>query len=469
MLARHNVSSDRGYSARPGMLAQFACADFGKSILWRGFGILALFYIVEVLGVDARMAGMILLASLAFDAVSDPVAGNLIDAWLRRGHGLRPFYLIAPGCAGVLLCVLFSLHMWGGGAVPVAVVFICLLLFRLAYTFVDVPANLASAACHLNGRGQTLLWSTKRGFAQIASLIVAFGLAPSIKDVHATGNSDAIVQAMLLLATLTVASYAVSARALPGADAFRAGRNGRDASCEIRGMQDSLLCAARNPALVRLGLMVLSVGALCDMLAAGVVFLDRGGVGGQSFAAQAVIALAAGASLAVPAGLAAGLKLGQGRPLRLASITIAVGALAFYLLPQSMPASRLAALALYGCGLGMAPLAYWSMAKSAIAYGPRAGTAQCGAGLAMALLSAAVKIGGGINAAILGFALHAAQSPRLLPPNAVDGMLLEPILVTATLAGACTCYALGGWLERLDDPKHAARLPLQGTDKATSQ
>ncbi|OYX67263.1 MAG: hypothetical protein B7Y88_00370 [Sphingomonadales bacterium 32-64-17] len=426
-----------GFRAR--MVMQYACADFGKSLLWRTFNVLALVYLVKDLGLDPKVAGALLLISLIFDAITDPIAGAMIDQWLRRGYSLRLIYRVAPVCSGILLCLLFSLHLWPGPQVPVAIVLACLLLFRLAYTFADVPANMASANCELIGRGQTTLWATKRAFAQGASLLVAFGVAPLLNENRSNGDPALYLEVMVPLALLTVLAYLLSARALPHAEARTKPATKRTCGPQDMGLIPALRKPPANRQLVRLVVIVLAVCALGDMLAAGLLFLPwqegSGQFEGRAPAALAVIAMAIGSCLSIPLGLASGLALGQKRSLQLACLTTACAAIAFTLIPSELLTARLAALALYGCGLAMSSLTYWSMAKAVLVQKSGDAKQDDVKASSIALLSVAVKVGSGLSSALVGWILTVTS--QVHPESAIGPvpLTLETALVIGVVVG----------------------------------
>ena len=102
--------------------------------------IFCLVYATDILGINPAVAGTIILITLIWDAVSDPIVGSVVDrsAFLgaRYGAAIR---LTAP-LGAIFLILTFSAHLLGDALETIA--FICgLLLFRTAFTLVDIPDN----------------------------------------------------------------------------------------------------------------------------------------------------------------------------------------------------------------------------------------------------------------------------------------------------------------------------------------
>ena len=90
---------------RKGERGFFALADFygggGQALV----GVLYLFFLTNVIGLEPVLAGIVTLISEIWDAISDPLMGVLSDN-TRSKMGRRRPYILAGGC---LLVVAFAL------------------------------------------------------------------------------------------------------------------------------------------------------------------------------------------------------------------------------------------------------------------------------------------------------------------------------------------------------------------------
>lgn len=65
-------------------LVQFAMGNAGKNALASMIEIYGLYYCIELLGVPPSLAGAVILVSLAWDAVADPLIGYRADRQISR-------------------------------------------------------------------------------------------------------------------------------------------------------------------------------------------------------------------------------------------------------------------------------------------------------------------------------------------------------------------------------------------------
>ena len=85
----------------------YAMGRAAESIKGRAFETFLFFYYVQVLGLSGFRSGLALGIALAFDAVTDPVAGWISDNWRSRWGRRHPFMLAAPIPLAVFFYLLF--------------------------------------------------------------------------------------------------------------------------------------------------------------------------------------------------------------------------------------------------------------------------------------------------------------------------------------------------------------------------
>lgn len=100
-------------STKPPPLARSIKVAFGVGQIAEGiqaavFLTFLLFFYNQVLGLSGTLSGLALAISLMFDAVTDPLLGNLSDSW-RSKHGRRhPFMYVAAVPLGFFFFLLFN-------------------------------------------------------------------------------------------------------------------------------------------------------------------------------------------------------------------------------------------------------------------------------------------------------------------------------------------------------------------------
>ena len=118
----------QGFSALPGQHKEWA------------FNTLLLLFYSQVLGMSATLAAGVIAISLAFDAISDPMAGAISDSFRSRRLGRRhPLMLasIIPSCVSIF--ALFSPPQDLGEYYLAAWMLACTITLRVSFSFFAVP------------------------------------------------------------------------------------------------------------------------------------------------------------------------------------------------------------------------------------------------------------------------------------------------------------------------------------------
>ena len=151
---------------------------YGLGLASRGIkdGLFQLFlvlYFSQILGLDARLAGLSSLIALSFDAISDPVVGIISDKWKSKNWGRRhPFMLASALPFGIFIYVLFAppaslsqmgLFWWLTGFG---------ILVRLSMTFFVVPYISLGAELSKDYKERTTITASRLMFAAILSPVV---------------------------------------------------------------------------------------------------------------------------------------------------------------------------------------------------------------------------------------------------------------------------------------------------------
>ncbi len=180
------------------------------------FQLFLVLYFSQILGLDARLAGLSSLIALTFDAVSDPLIGVLSDKWKSNTWGRRhPFMLASAFPFGIFIYLLFAppeglsemgLFWWLTGFG---------ILVRLALTFFVVPYISLGAELSTDYKERTSITASRLMFAAILSPVVMiigyiFFLTPSEAFPNGALNKDNYPNFILLCSILIVLFIIVS-------------------------------------------------------------------------------------------------------------------------------------------------------------------------------------------------------------------------------------------------------------------
>lgn len=175
--ARGTVPAGRGAAGGRTLLTRtrvgYATGDLGISIAYFAVGFFFLFYLTEVVGLSASVAGTIILVGKLWDGVNDPLIGILSDR-TRSRHGRKRVYLLygaVPFAASFLLLwwIPAGAPLWGKVTLGVVLV----LVFATTYSLVGVPYQALVAVLTTDYDERTRLVAYKAVFSAVGAIVGA--------------------------------------------------------------------------------------------------------------------------------------------------------------------------------------------------------------------------------------------------------------------------------------------------------
>ena len=179
--------------------AAYGFGDFGFNLYWTTVSFFILYFYTDVLGLSGTVAGLIFLVAMLWDAITDPLMGYYAQRTRSRWGSYRPYFLFGAVPLGASLILTFHNPNLEGSAL-IAYVLLTHMLFRTAYTAVNIPYSALSAKITHSTEERNSLSAWRISFATIGSAFVAYS---TLKLVELFGQGDAA-----LGFTLTVACYA---------------------------------------------------------------------------------------------------------------------------------------------------------------------------------------------------------------------------------------------------------------------
>ena len=149
----------------------YASGNSGKSIIASFLEFFALFYFTDILGLPASVAGSIILLSLIWDGITDPIMGLAADRFRHRFQTVMPYFLVGVPLTALAVIGLFqTIHISDPYQVPY--IFVTLITFRTAYTIVDVPHNSLLSFLTHDSKQRTNIASIRVFFSALGRLFV---------------------------------------------------------------------------------------------------------------------------------------------------------------------------------------------------------------------------------------------------------------------------------------------------------
>lgn len=160
--------------------------------------VLYLIFLTDVIGINPAIAGLAILISKAWDAITDPMMGILSDNTRTKMGRRRPYILIG----GLLVVVVFSLMWmpttsWDSDFLKAGYAIVTFLLFSTVSTVISVPYSSLSAEITTNIRERNTVNIIRLVVSTVASAVCT--LVPSMILEAYKGNEITLTQFYILV------------------------------------------------------------------------------------------------------------------------------------------------------------------------------------------------------------------------------------------------------------------------------
>jgi GPH family glycoside/pentoside/hexuronide:cation symporter len=116
----------------------YALGDTAANITWRGVSTFLLVFYTDVFGISAAAAGVLLLITRFTDGITDIIMGMIADRTETKHGKFRPWILWSAPALGILLVLTFSTPDFSDSG-KLVYAYITYILLTLAYTANNVP------------------------------------------------------------------------------------------------------------------------------------------------------------------------------------------------------------------------------------------------------------------------------------------------------------------------------------------
>lgn len=167
--------------------AAYGFGDFGFNLYWTTVSFFILYFYTDVIGLSGKLAGLIFLLAMLWDGITDPAIGYLAQRTKTRWGSYRPYLLFGTLPLAASLVLVFHNPGFEGGLLAVYVLF-AHIIFRTAYTVVNIPYSALSARITQSTEVRNSLAAWRISLATIGSAFVAYS---TLKLVEYFGQGDA--------------------------------------------------------------------------------------------------------------------------------------------------------------------------------------------------------------------------------------------------------------------------------------
>jgi GPH family glycoside/pentoside/hexuronide:cation symporter len=149
----------------------YAIGDLGISIAYFAFGFFFLFYLTDIVGLSAALAGTVILIGRLWDGVNDPLIGILSDRTVSA-YGRKRVYL---RYGAVPFALSFIVLWWIPAGTPTALAFTIavtlVLVFATTYSLVGVPYQALVPVMTTDYDERTRLVAFKAVFSAVGTIM----------------------------------------------------------------------------------------------------------------------------------------------------------------------------------------------------------------------------------------------------------------------------------------------------------
>lgn len=403
----------------------YGLAHFGKSLQWYSSELLFAYFLTEMCGLRPVAMGEVLAVSLVFSGAVDLAVGHAMSARAPSLGDLCRVQLLGAVGSGLTL-VAFS----GTGLVPDDVRFLYAVatscLFRLAYTFYDLPQNAVLSLVRTDIDGRLQISAVRLGFSGLATVLVAMAAA-LLTSSTATASAERFVGfSVLLMLAGSVSALALRRVSPPPARA--------DVPVQP-GQTERRLDATRQRVWLIL-MLFFFIGGATSVFSRLESYFSAAALPSYGARTMVLTLIALGGALGQPLWMAVSRRIPTHHSLRWSALVTAMGAAVFLLCAgQSTTVAALAGAA-YGCGLGGLNMLLWGLLAAEAAPEQRRPGLPA-APLAFGLLTSTVKLATAF--AVVGVSALLASVDYHNPQVAGSLTFLAP-MAAAPLLAAVICY-----------------------------
>ena len=191
----------------------YAMGDLGISIAYFSFGFFFLFYLTDVVGMSAALAGTVVLIGKLWDGVNDPLVGILSDR-TRSPHGRKRVFLLHGAVPfGLSFAALWWLPAGASTPVVFGAAVVLVLVFATTYSLVGVPYQALVPMMTTDYDERTRLVAFKAVSSAVGTIL---GGGIALVVAAQTGVESALRLMALVFGVLCAVAVLVAARAVRG-------------------------------------------------------------------------------------------------------------------------------------------------------------------------------------------------------------------------------------------------------------
>ncbi|MBN1531682.1 MAG: MFS transporter [Spirochaetes bacterium] len=164
-----------GFVVPTGEKIAYGMGDMAINIAYGAMNFYFLFFLTNVAGISAVVAGGIIMAAVAWDAITDYWMGLISDRTSTRMGRRRPFILFGAVPFGLCYALLWLVPFDDPRALA-AYYFVIVILYKVAFTVVSIPYNSLHPELSQNYDERTSISGYRMSLSFVGTLLAAAGI-----------------------------------------------------------------------------------------------------------------------------------------------------------------------------------------------------------------------------------------------------------------------------------------------------
>ena len=156
--------------------AGWGVGAFGSSSMLWLVNVFLMFFLVNHLGLNPALAGLIIAITRVWDFLDDPFIGYLTDHTRTRWGARRPWMLVGGLASGLTAVFLFNVPQFSSETVIAVYMLVILVLYFTSFTLFYVPYMAMPADMTDDYSERTSIMSYRVGYSYAAGMIIAAGM-----------------------------------------------------------------------------------------------------------------------------------------------------------------------------------------------------------------------------------------------------------------------------------------------------
>ena len=444
----------------------YGLGDAASSMFWKIFGMYALFFYTDVMGITAAAAGTMFLIARVWDSFFDLFVGVMADRTKTKWGRYRPYLLWFAIPFAAMGAITFFVPEFGSTG-KLVYAYISYSLMMIVYSLINVPYASLLGVMSADSQERNILSSYRMSFAFIGSFVTFMLLQPLVDgyaklfDKGITPvNADASISTAPIGWTLAVASIGLLCSIL-----FffcfkwtkeRVESASKEENASVKEVLKSLFQNAPWWILVATGLAALLFNAVRDGVA---IYYFRDYVQehykmlGTGWDFTTIYFLVGQAANLVGVVMAPVLsqKYGKKRTYMVAMLLAAVFSTLFFFVPNNIGWILFMQTIISVCAGYVLPL-LWSMFSDIVDY-HELKTNRRSSGLIFSSSSMSQKLGWALGSAITGWILFLFHYNPELPKQAMETIFGERLMISLLPAVCCVIAFIGMSFYPLNEKK----------------